>query len=410
MTLKPAPSPIRKFLPYILILISLPLLGCNLLNRIGIGSSDPDTMSVEEALEITPLDSRPTMLEEMGPPDAFTITFQDLEGQIVRWESWSYFDYTSQFDFIDGELLWNIELEPVPDGSIFAHFYDPADFVAGMTPAQVKDLLSDQELLEVNLAALDQEGALALAGDQILLGFDHNQLVYVETVILSPDPDGLPLADFEPVLDVEVQPAETDSDPTESAPVESDPALFQDDFEGDTALAKPIFDTSFMEYGVIDGQGILTTHYVQAVMVAYYDAPVLKDFILEVDIRPLGFVQGAKAGVMFRSENPTVGADYYYTISVMPSDQQIRFESWYGGEWAVWEFQDIPQDLIPKYGIYKLKIDCQDDSIRVYLSDQLAAEFTNSLIQDPGNFGLTIVSSRVPETVAFDNLVITEHP
>lgn len=76
----------------------------------------------------------------------------------------------------------------------------------------------------------------------------------------------------------------------------------------------------------------------------------------------------------------------------------------------MWEFQDIPQGLIPKYGIYKMKIDCQDDSIRVYLSDQLAAEFSSSLIQDPGTFGLTIVSSSTPETVVFDNLVITEHP
>ncbi|MCJ7715625.1 MAG: hypothetical protein MUO54_03780, partial [Anaerolineales bacterium] len=91
-------------------------------------------------------------------------------------------------------------------------------------------------------------------------------------------------------------------------------------------------------------------------------------------------------------------------------DQQIRFEAWYEEEFAVWEFQDIPEDLIPKNGIYQMKIDCQDNTIRVYLSDKLAAEFTNSLIQDPGNFGLTIVSSRIPETAAFDNLVITEHP
>jgi hypothetical protein len=129
-----------------------------------------------------------------------------------------------------------------------------------------------------------------------------------------------------------------------------------------------------------------------------------------VDVRPLSFAEGAKAGVMFRSEDPTLGADYYYTISVMPSAQQIRLEAWHGGEWAVWEFQEIPGDLIPQYGIYKLKIDCQADSIRVYLSGKLAAEFTSSVIQGAGYFGLTIVSSQTPQSVTFDNLVITEHP
>lgn len=192
--------------------------------------------------------------------------------------------------------------------------------------------------------------------------------------------------------------------------VENNPVLLEDDFETDIALAIPIFDTSFMEFGNIDGQGVLTTHYAQAVLVAYYEKPILEDFILEVEIHSLGFAPGAKAGVMFRSENPTGGVDYYYTISIIPSDQQIMLEAWHGGEWAVWEFQEIPEDLVPQYGIYKMKINCQGDTFQVYLSDQLAAEFTNSVIQGPGNFGLTIVSSQTPQTVTFDNLVITEHP
>jgi len=224
-------------------------LGCNLFNRLGdaVSDSESDSMTLEKALEVTPLDSRPTVLEEMGPPDAFLIKFQELEGQNVRWETWSYFDFTTLFEFIDGELIWTIELEEVPNGSIFAHWYDPADFRAGMSSADVKDLFSDQELLEIDLAALDLEGGLALAGDQILLGFDNDQLVYVETVILSPDPDGQPLGDFESISDLQDQPPETTPDPDESHP-----AQFQDDFESDTTIAKPIFDTSYMEYGNFD--------------------------------------------------------------------------------------------------------------------------------------------------------------
>lgn len=204
MTHKTVPPPVRKFLPLFMILISLPLLACNLLNLLGSRGSGSEEMSLEEALEVAPVDSRPTVLEEMGPPDAFTVKFQELEGQTVRWETWSYFDFVTLFEFIDGELLWTIELEQVPDGSLYAHFYDPADFQAGLSPGEVKNLLSDQELLEIDLDALDLEDGLALAGDQILFGFDDNQLVYVETFILSPDPDGKPLGDFSSGTDPEI--------------------------------------------------------------------------------------------------------------------------------------------------------------------------------------------------------------
>ncbi len=395
MTPTSSPPPVQKYLPFLLILIIIPLLGCNLTNLFGDQVSSTDAMTLEEALEVPPLDSRPTVLEEMGLPDAFKITFQDLDGQVVRWESWSYFDFTTMFEFIDGELLWTIELEPVPDGSIYAFFYEPGQFQAGMSPTEIKTLLADQELLEIDLASLDLEDSFALAGDQIMLGFENDQLVYVETVILSPDPDGQTLGDL---------------GSTPGAADDLAPVRFVDDFESEISLAKPVFDSSFMEYENIDGKGVLTTHYELAVMPAYYTEPILGDFILEVEIHPLSFAEGAKAGVMFRSENPTIGSEYYYLIAVMPSQQQIRLEAWYGGEFSVWEYQEIPNDLVPQYGIYNLKIDCQGESIKVYLSNQLAAEFSNDLIGDPGNFGLIIVSPDPGETALFDNLVITEHP
>ena len=400
MTHRSLPLSTRKLLPYILILLFIPLLGCNLLDRITNRSPDPETISLEEALQVTPLDSRPTVMEEMGPPDAFVLKFMELDGQIVRWETWSYFDFTTQFEFVDGELLWTVELEEVPDGSIFAHWYDPAIFQPGMSSGDITELLFEQDLLEIDLASLDLEGSLVLAGDQILLGFENDQLVYVETLILSPDPEGLPLAELGSGPETEGQLAEASPGSI----------LLQDAFETESPQAKPAFEEGFMEYSNIDGEGLLTTQYIQAVMMAYYETPIAKDFVLEVDIRPLGFVKGAKAGVMFRSESPNIESDYYYIISVMPSDQQIRFEAWYEDEFAVWEYQNIPEDLIPKNGIYQMKVDCQGDSIRVYLSDQLAAEFTNSLISDPGYFGLTIVSSRIPETAAFDNLLVIDHP
>ncbi len=393
--------PLRRFLPYLLILILIPLLGCNLLNRLT-GESEPMEeelpMSVEEALEAEPLDSRPTVLEEMGPPDAFTITFSELEGQPVRWESWSYFDLDAQLDFIDGELLWAVNLEPIADGSFFAHWYDPLAFRAGMSPAEVSALLPDVLLTEIDTSALEIEGSLALAGEQILFGFDSDRLVYVETFILSPDPDGEPL----PAAAAQT----SEADPEDGG----DPIVFEDDFESDQPQAVQLFTDVSMEFGNIDGKGALTTHYPQGLMPAYYDSPVLADFILEVEIQPLSLAQGAKAGILFRGDNPVDGVDYYYLLSIQPSDQQLVFEAWHGGKWVQIGSAAIPADLVPKFGVYKLKLDCQGSSIRVYLGGSLAAEFSSDLIPDPGSIALTLLSSRDPDTVLFDNLLITSSP
>lgn len=188
------PGPPRK-VPLVLILLgSLFLLGCALTQSLSelISQVSPfsEQMTLEEALAVPPEDRRPTVLEEMGAPDTFTIQFQELEGETVRFESWSYFDFQSRFDFVDGELLWTADLEPLPDGSLFPHYYHPADFQAGMTADEVRELLGGVELLEIDLAEGDIPGGLGMVGDQILLGFDQGGLVYVETLALSPDETG----------------------------------------------------------------------------------------------------------------------------------------------------------------------------------------------------------------------------
>jgi hypothetical protein len=126
------------------------------------------------------------VLEKMGAPDAFSIRFEIVEDQVVRWETWSYFDYESAMDFVDGELLWTMDLEPVPDGSLYAHYYNPEDFYAHMSVDEVRALLSWQTLEEIDLSEGEIESGVMLVGDQILLGFDQGRLVYVETLILEP--------------------------------------------------------------------------------------------------------------------------------------------------------------------------------------------------------------------------------
>ena len=144
-------------------------------------------ISVEEMMAAPLVDERPETLELLGAPDAFTLQWQELQGQIVRWEEWSYFDFESRFDFVDGVMLWTLDIDPAPSGSIYAHVYDPLDFTAGMTMAEVQGMLPDIQVTVMTLEEVDIPFGVLFVGDQILLGFDEEGLVYVQTFILEPE-------------------------------------------------------------------------------------------------------------------------------------------------------------------------------------------------------------------------------
>jgi hypothetical protein len=149
------------------------------------GSSQIDeldqAMTLDQALSMTLEDNRPQVLKQMGPPDVFKITFQELNGTRVRQEEWSYFDDQTRFDFINGALLWTVNLNPLSDLSVNASTYNPLNFNDGMTVDEVRTLLIDQQLTQVDLADYGVPDGLALAGDQILLGFEAGKLVSVRT-------------------------------------------------------------------------------------------------------------------------------------------------------------------------------------------------------------------------------------
>ena len=412
MTHKTAPPSLRRLFPLFLIIIIIPLLGCNLLNRIGGGGdvvddAAGDEMSLEEALEVTPLDSRPTVIEEMGPPDAFSITFSELEGETVRWESWSYFDLTSQFDFIDGELIWAIDLEPVVDGSFYAHWYNPLDFRAGMSVTEVTALFPDIKFGEIDTTALDVEGSLALAGEQILLGFDNDKLVYVETFILSPGTDS---------TQVDGTDAGALPDPTPSNEASTDEdgedmlSFLQDKFEAESPIAVPIATDDFMTLNHVNGLGELTTFYEQSLMLAMYEEFTLDDFILDVDIQFPDPSTGAKAGVVFRGEDPDDALTHYYLVMLAPQEEKLVLATFNQTEWLRWDLVDIPADLLSSSHAYHLGIDCLDDRIAVSLGGVEVVSINDSANPDPGFFGIAVAAYEVPETAFFDNLFIIEHP
>lgn len=143
-------------------------------------------VSLETALAVPLDDQRPAILAQLGPPDAFSIEWQTFDDHVVRWEEWAYLDFRSRFDFVDGELVWTLDADTAPDGTIYAHAFDPLAFEPGMSMAEVRALLPDLSLTELALDEADIAGGVMLAGDQILLGFDRDRLVLVQTFILAP--------------------------------------------------------------------------------------------------------------------------------------------------------------------------------------------------------------------------------
>lgn len=395
----------------LILLFSLLMLGCSLA-AMPPHSTEPmpsptgEVMSLAAALAVPPNDQRPAVLAEMGPPDAFSLRFDELEGQVVRWETWSYFDFGTRFDFVDGELLWTVELEPVPDGAIYAHFYDPEDFRAGMRVAEVESMLADQGLQVINLSAVDLEGGVALAGDQILLGFQDNRLVFVETVILTPDSAGEPLV-LAPTPDPGASHAGDDI-PAAGRP------LFQDDF-GEPLRLTPIFGTDQMVLESVNGQAHLTSYAVDAAMVAVYPDLILQDFIAEVDIATHGLSSDSDAGFLFRGDpdlDDRLPEQSHYTIGLGgPPYYELRLMGWSTTPvMSVLEYADFPEALITEDGVYTLRIEVQGSSFRVYVDGTFVTEFVDATITQPGILGLGMFCYEPPETAIFDNLVIYPHP
>lgn len=344
-------------------------------------------MTLSEALEVTADDARPAVREEMGPPDAFTLHFEQLEGKTVRWETWSYFDFQTRFDFIDGELLWRTELEPVPDGSIYAHFHDPADFQAGMSLVEVKALLGDQNFAEIDLAAGDIDGGSALAGDQILLGFQDERLVFVETVILSPDERGEPLTTLAATSTPDVP-----------------PPILEDDFSGPSRL-EIAYDTAFRAFDTVDGRGRMSFSGEWGGMMVTYDSPRPQDFMARADFDVTDVAANGSVGFVFRAQGQRSEPTDFYVLSIKPVDREVELSVVVNGEEVANQSAPFPEDAQPDNGIYQLVLICNRSEYVVLLNDQYITSFSDTQITEPGFLGFTILHHG-PLTVFVDDLVV----
>jgi hypothetical protein len=158
----------------------------------------PDDLDdLQAALDAGVVDDRPEVLAALGRPDAFDISIVVVEGVKVRKESWRYYQFGTRVDFVDGEAIWTADIEPMPDGTLFAAWYDPMAFETGMTGAEISQLVAAASpagatpvMIDLAAGGEDLAGGSALVGDQIMIGLYEDELVYVETVALLPTGDG----------------------------------------------------------------------------------------------------------------------------------------------------------------------------------------------------------------------------
>ncbi len=157
------------------------------------GASTPYTQEdLALALAMPTVDERPDILASFGPPDEFEISIVQVEGGQVRMEAWRYYGYGTRVDFVDGEIIWTIDLEPGPAQSIFPAWYDPTAFETGMTLDAARDVLTSAspagfvpEEIDLSEGGEDLAGGVMLVGDQILLAFEQGVLVHAETFGVS---------------------------------------------------------------------------------------------------------------------------------------------------------------------------------------------------------------------------------
>ena len=179
-----------------ILLLIIASLGCNLTDRImGTETSGEDeNEELIAALNEETIDDRPEIMEFLGVPDAFDISIVEVEGVNVRMESWRYYQYGTRVDFVDGEAIWTIEIEPLPDGTICAAWYNPLEFEVGMSATEAIQVATAAspagfvpEFIDLSEGGEDLVDGSVLVGDQITIGLYGDQVVYVETYALSPE-------------------------------------------------------------------------------------------------------------------------------------------------------------------------------------------------------------------------------
>jgi hypothetical protein len=181
------------------VLVLCACVGCYALSSWSAFNTSTDSSAAAEppdlqsAMAIETPDERPEVLARLGRPDVFIISDLQVDGGHVRRESWLYHQFGLQIDFVDGQIAWTVDLDLPVGGALFPAWYNPLDFEIGMSMDEAARLAASSSpagtppvQFDWSAGGEDLAGVVALAGDQILMGFHQDRLVYIETMALLP--------------------------------------------------------------------------------------------------------------------------------------------------------------------------------------------------------------------------------
>lgn len=136
------------------------------------------------------VDDRAEVRGLLGAPHAFSVSYEvvggadENDGDVVRYETWVYYDMQTAFEFADGKLLSHLPADDVSNLAILPMQYDPASFTRDLTWDDVSVMLAEPGAAAETTLSEEEFGVFVqvYAGEQLLVAFDDDGLlVYAET-------------------------------------------------------------------------------------------------------------------------------------------------------------------------------------------------------------------------------------
>ena len=129
------------------------------------------------------------LVEAFDWPDTFILYFDsdpDNPQRTLIYESWNYYAYLTQFEFIEGDLVQSKATEIFGDLAIRPKSYRPTQFFKNMDTQTVKALFPGLTFADAHIPSIYGQQLTMMTGDQIIFGFEKGRLQYVETSLLVP--------------------------------------------------------------------------------------------------------------------------------------------------------------------------------------------------------------------------------
>jgi hypothetical protein len=143
---------------------------------VPVAVGDPDVLSEDQLI----------VLSDFGWPHTFHIlAAYDSQDRMTRYETWSYHDGGIAYVFLDGEFLFEEEVEVFTD-ELQVTPYRPDAFVMGQSLEDVQANHPGVEWTRVDGLEGIGDGVELYASQMILIGFSENQLISVSALAFMP--------------------------------------------------------------------------------------------------------------------------------------------------------------------------------------------------------------------------------